>query len=164
MISSEAIGPTRRSRAVETIVLGGLVAGVLDGSDAALVITRISGVSATRVFQFIASGLLGLRAFQEGSVAALISCGIHFLIALTVAITYYLLSLKLSGLLKKPALFGPIFGFGVFCFMHDLIVPLSAAPKQPPASLISLLNLVISHTIFVGLPIALIASRMARAG
>ncbi len=130
----------------------------------ALVITRISGVSATRVFQFIASGLLGVRAFHEGSVAALIGCGIHFLIALTVATTFYLLSVTLPALLKKPGLFGPIFGFGVFCFMHYLIVPLSAAPKQPPASVISLLNLVISHTIFVGLPIALIASRTARAG
>ncbi len=163
MISSEAIGPIRRSRALETILLGGLVAGALDGLDAALVITRISRVPATRVFQFIASGLLGVRAFHEGSGAALIGCGIHLLIALTIATTYCLLSLAFPALLKKPALFGPIFGFGVFCFMHYLIVPLSAAPKQPPASLISLLNLVISHTIFVGLPIALIASRMARA-
>ncbi|MGH9528654.1 MAG: hypothetical protein ACRD2S_01905 [Terriglobales bacterium] len=164
IVNSQVSGRIGNPRAFKTILTGGLVAGVLDGLDAAVVISWINRVSAIRVFQFIASGLLGVRAFKEGWVGAAIGCGIHFLIALSVAAAYYLMTLRLPALLKKPELFGPIFGIGVFCFMHYLIVPLSAAPKQPPASAGALLNLVISHTLFVGLPIALIASRSDRLG
>jgi hypothetical protein len=45
------------------IALGGLTVGVLDGLDA-VVFFGLRGVTATRIFQAIASGLLGRIAFQ----------------------------------------------------------------------------------------------------
>jgi hypothetical protein len=50
----------------------------------------------------------------------------------------------------------------VFFIMRYLVVPLSAAPKQGPATPGALLNLVFSHIFFVGIPIALIVARIAR--
>jgi hypothetical protein len=148
-----------QTRGIKTIVSGALAAGLLDGLDAVFFIGWFRGAHSIRVFQFIASGLLGVKAFDEGSWAAALGVGLHFLISFGVASSYYALSSRFPALLRRPLLFGPIFGLAVFLIMHYLIVPMSAAPKQPPAALPDVLNLLLSHTLFVGLPIALIASR-----
>jgi len=139
----------------------GLLAGVLDGLDAVVFIGLMSGIPVVRVFQFIASGLIGMRAFDGGIPAAALGVVLHFTIAIGAAATFYLLSLKLPILLQRPLLCGPIYGIGVFAFMHYLVVPLSAAPRQPPLRVSSLLNLIFSHIFFVGIPIVLVTSRMA---
>lgn len=140
----------------------GLLAGLLDGLDAVVFIGMMSGIPVVRVFQFIASGLIGVRAFDGGGAAAALGVLLHFTIAIGAAATFYLLSRKLPILLRRPLVCGPIYGLGVFVFMHYLVVPLSATPRQPPISMASLLNLIFSHVFFVGIPIALVTSRMAR--
>ena len=154
--------PLRPSRPLRTIVAAGLLAGVLDGLDAAIFIGIMSGIPVARVFQFIASGLVGVRAFDGDGATAALGVLLHLVIATGAAATFYILSTKLPILLRRPLLWGPIYGIGVFIFMHYLIVPLSAAPKQRPADAASLLNLVFSHVFFVGIPIALVTSKMAR--
>ena len=62
-------------------------------------------------------------------------------------------------LLHKPLLWGPIYGMAVFFVMRYVVVPLSATPRQPPAKVSSLANLVFSHIFFVGIPIALVIRR-----
>ncbi|HEY1731623.1 MAG TPA: hypothetical protein VGG15_07730 [Terriglobales bacterium] len=43
--------------------------------------------------------------------------------------------------------------------MRYIVVALSATPRQPPAKLSSLANLVFSHIFLVGIPIAVMISR-----
>jgi hypothetical protein len=160
--TQEIVFPAGRAAAFKTVLLGGLVAGVLDGMDAIVFLARGRGVAVRRVFQFIVSGLLGVKAFAGGLGTAWLGCGLHFLIATSVAAACYVLSLKVPALLRKPVIFGPIYGLVVFAVMHYLVVPMSAAPKQPPLGVASFLNLVFSHVVFVGLPIALITRRLAR--
>lgn len=136
-----------------------MLAGVLDGLDAAVVIALLNHVSPVRIFQFIASGLIGVRAFHLGGAAAALGVVLHFTIATGAAAVFYLLSLKWPSVIRRPLVCGPIYGLGVFAFMHYIVVPLSAAPKQPPAGAVSLLNLIFSHVFFVGVPIALVTRR-----
>ncbi len=136
------------------------MAGVLDGLDAALVITALNGVSAVRVFQFIASGLIGTRSFRGGMATAALGVLLHFTIAIGAAATFYFASLRLQLLLRKPLLWGPLYGLAVFLFMHYLVVPSSATPKQGSTTAADYLNLIFSHVFFVGIPIALITRRM----
>lgn len=110
----------------------GLLAGLLDGLDAVVYIGMMSGIPVIRVFQFIASGLIGVRAFHGGSPAAALGVVLHFTIAIGAAATFYLLSRKLPFLLRRPLVCGPIYGLGVFVFMHYLVVPLSDAPAEWP--------------------------------
>jgi hypothetical protein len=157
------IVPARLTHALKVIVWGGLVAGVLDGADAVIVIPRLKHIAAIRILRFIASGLLGVRAFRGGWEAALLGPALHFLIAIGAAAIYYALSVRFSLLLRRPFIFGPLFGLAFFGLMQYLVVPLSAAPRQPPLRADEALNLILSHMLFVGLPIALIAARLSGA-
>jgi hypothetical protein len=159
-MKSSADSPVRPSnQALRTILTAGLIAGFLDGMDAAVFIGMIGGVPVIRVFQFIASGALGVAAFRGGWPAAVLGVCFHFTIAIAAAAVYYLLSRQMRFLLRTPFLWGTIYGLGVFVVMHYVVVPLSAAPRQPPASAADLANLVFSHVFFVGIPIALVTRR-----
>jgi hypothetical protein len=97
-----------KPNALVTIAKAGLLAGFLDGMDAVIYIGLISGVPVIRVFQFIASGALGVRAFQGGLGAAALGVFFHFVIAISAAAVFYALSRKLPMLLGKSQLWGPI--------------------------------------------------------
>jgi hypothetical protein len=143
------------------VARAGLLAGLLDGLDAALFIGWVRGVPVERVFQFIASGAIGVKAFQLGLAGAALGVLFHFVIAMSAAATFYLVTLRWKWPLRAPLIAGPIYGLGVFLFMHYVVVPLSAAPKQPPARISALANLIFSHIFFVGIPIALVVGRAA---
>lgn len=152
----------RRNGTLYTVLRAGLLAGLLDGLDAALFIGWVRGVSVERVFQFIASGAIGVKAFRLGLAGAALGVFLHFVIATSAAAAFYLLTRWWEWPLRAPLIAGPIFGIGVFLFMHYLVVPLSAAPKQPPARISALANLIFSHVFFVGIPIALVVGRAAK--
>src|SRR5262249_51849313 len=66
MTTSVTLPQPKRPRAFQTILLGGLVAGIFDGLDAVIFFGWTAGVSPGRIFQHIASGLLGTSAFHRG--------------------------------------------------------------------------------------------------
>jgi hypothetical protein len=86
-----------------------------------------------------------------------LGCQLHFAIAIGAALVYHALGVKVPAMARRPWLAGPTFGLGVFTVMHYVVVPLSAAPRQPPHGPVWFFNMLFSHTLFVGLPIALIA-------
>jgi hypothetical protein len=90
-------------RALEVILYGGLVVGVLDGLYA-VVFNGLRGVSPIRVFQFITSGLVGRSAFSGGVTTFLFGILLHFLIAFTVAGIYCGASLLLPMLIRQAVL------------------------------------------------------------
>jgi len=152
----------RPSHPFKTILVAGLLAGFLDGMDAVVYIAWMSGRSAVRVFQFIASGALGVKSFDGGVATPLLGVCFHFVIAISAAAVFYGLSLWLPTVLRRPLLWGPVYGVGVFVFMHYIVVPMSAAPKQPPLTRAALANLLFSHIFFVGIPITWVTKRFSR--
>jgi hypothetical protein len=80
-------------------VLGGLTAAALDILDA-FAVSILNGRSPVRVLHAIAGGLLGPRAAQGGAPAAGLGLGLHFLIAIGAATTYFLASRRLPVLLR----------------------------------------------------------------
>lgn len=137
---------------------GGLLVGVLDAFDAMIFSGLHGGVSPSRVWQFVASGVLGRAAFSGGMKTVLLGLLIHFLIAFVLAGIYYGASLSFPMLLRRAVLWGSIYGAAVYFVMRYIVTPLSAAPPLS-FSVASLLNGVIGHALLVGLPIALIARR-----
>ena len=148
---------------LRAIVWGGLVAGILDISDA-LVFYAMRGVPPERLLQGIARGLLGTRALEGGWATALLGLGLHFLIAFTATVVYYAASRQLPVLRQRPIVSGLLYGIAVFLFMNMVVVPLSAIGRSPLAMLafnIASANAVLALMLFIGLPIAFAVNRYA---
>jgi hypothetical protein len=158
MNSMPFAAPITRHRAIKSILLGGFLAGVLDGLDAVVFFGLTMGATAVRIFQYIAAGLIGPVSYQGGWRTVALGVLLHFTVATGSATVYYLASLELPGLVRKPLTFGPIFGLVVYIVMYYVIVPQSAVPKTTrPFSALELANELVAHMFFVGLPIALAA-------
>lgn len=150
----------RKPRALDTILYGGLIVGVLDGLDA-LIFFGLRGSKPASIFQYIASGLVGRSAFTGGWKTTLLGVLLHFLVAFILATIYYLLSLAFPILIRRAVLSGLVFGPIAHIVMFFIVTPLSAAPRIP-FRIAPFLNGIIGHALLVGLPIALIARRSAR--
>lgn len=142
---------------LRAIALSCLIAGTLDISDA-LIFYGLRGVAPTRILQGIASGLLGRRAFTQGTRSVILGLLLHYFIATTVATIYILASRKLP-LSKHPFLWGSVYGVLVYIVMNYVVLPLSKIGLRPTPPLIPLLNGVAALIFFIGIPIALIARR-----
>jgi hypothetical protein len=147
-------------RAFNAILYGGLAVGVLDGL-AAVIITILRGGSPARMFQAIASGLIGRASFEGEWTTVLLGVSLHFLIAFIWAAIYYGASLKLPALIRRALICGPIYGVVVYFAMQIIVLPLSAI-RKPPFSFAAPLQGIIVHILCVGLPIALLARRSAK--
>jgi uncharacterized membrane protein YagU involved in acid resistance len=162
-IASYSAIASARPKAFDTILIGGLIAGVLDGLDAVLFYRWSFQVPPDLLFQNIASGLIGRQSFHLGWYTVVLGVGCHFMIALGAAAVFYAGSLALPALFRKPFLFGPAFGIAVYIVMHTVVLPLSAVAKRTvPVTHLELADQLFSHMFFVGLPIALMARKSAR--
>lgn len=150
-----------KARAFDSIVLGGLTAGILDILDA-FVMAVLNGGPVTRVLHAIASGVLGPGAYEGGAAAAALGLGLHFLIATGAATTFFLASRALPVLLRRPVVSGLGFGLGVWAFMYYVALPITFNRPNTLPAWPMLANQLGIHAMGVGLPIALLASRSAR--
>jgi len=152
---------TGRPRAPDTILYGGLVVGILDGLFALTFYGLILGIQPIRIFQSVASGLLGKAAYEGGVRTFLLGILLHFIVATCIAAVYYLASLKLPVLIHRAVVSGLIYGMIAYLVMNYVVIPLSAIGLRP-TSLRLFLPAFIGHALLVGLPVALLARRSAK--
>ncbi|WP_297513883.1 hypothetical protein [uncultured Caulobacter sp.] len=145
-----------------TILLGAAVAGTLDITEACVYWGVTKGVAPERVFQGVASGLLGKAAFTGGAGAAALGLAAHYVIMTGMVACYVLASLRLPILIKRPVTMGLAYGAATFVAMKYGVVPLSNANHGGPFVLATFVNNLSAHLFVVGLPIALIAAWRAR--
>ena len=145
------------SEALEAILIGGLACAILDGL-AASIQFGLLGIPLLRVWQGVASGLLGEPAFSRGWTTGSLGLLLHFVIAFIWAAVFVGLSRLLPFVARAHWISGPLYGVVVFLVMNLIVVPLSARPKRPASSLVMIVQFII-HILFVGLPIALAANR-----
>jgi hypothetical protein len=147
-----------RSALIRATFVGGLVIGVLDALDAIVAYKVAFGLSPIAIYQFVASGALGPSAFSGGLATALLGVAIHFVIAFSAAFVFAAAASVAPSLVRHFVAAGVLYGVGVYAFMNLVVIPLSAIPSSAP-SVPLLLNGIIGHALFVGLPAALVARR-----
>src|SRR3954468_5681400 len=147
-------------RGFRTIAITGLIVGAMDMT-AAIVQAISRGATATRLLQFVASGLIGPKAFQGGAATAALGLGLHFVIAFAVVVVFYAASRQLAFLRRQAALSGLLYGLIVFGVMNLVVLPLSAA--KPRHSLTGDLIQIGIHMFVIGLPTALLVRRFSGA-
>jgi hypothetical protein len=146
--------------AFETIVYGGLTVGILDAM-AATANAALRGVSPVRVWQYVASSVVGSESAAGGAATVALGLLIHFSVAFGVATSFYFLARLLPAVLRYAVIAGIVYGIAVYFAMSYVIVPMTLV-RQGPFTWYGLISGLIIHMLFVGLPVALIAKRFAR--
>ncbi len=136
-----------------------LIAGTLDIADA-LVWNLFRGVRPSNVFQYIASGLIGVRAFRLGAGSVVLGVVLHYAIALIWTAIFYLLARNFALLLRRPVLNGLLYGICVYVVMNFVVLPLSAIPPALHAPTFgSRINGILALMFCIGLTISLLMRR-----
>src|SRR2546423_5169566 len=146
--------------AARAIVITGLIVGAMDITSA-FIIAISRGSTPTRLLQFVASGLIGQKAFQGGAATAALGLGLHFVIAFAVVAIFYAASRRLAFLRRQAVVSGMIYGLIVFGVMNLVVLPLSAA--KPRHSLTGDLLQIGIHMFVIGLATALLIRRFSGA-
>ena len=151
-----------KPKTFQAIFWGGLVAGTLDITAACVYSWLRANVRPVRVFQSVASGLLGPPAYTGGTKTAVLGLALHFLIATTATAVFYFASRRLRFMIERPVTWGLVYGVLVYLFMNFVVLPLSALQQRaaPPLSSRVINMLIIMFC--VGLPISLIVRRFSK--
>lgn len=144
-----------------SILIAGMLGGALDLLFA-VSFAAYNGAAPSRVFQTIASGVLGDAAFAGGHGVAVLGVACHFCLSLLWAAIFAVAAWRLPALTRRLFLTGAAFGLIVFLCMRLVVLPISAFPRpvtfQPLATMLDLL----SHVLLFATPIVLIVGRAIR--
>jgi hypothetical protein len=149
-----------RRGAVLAVLAGGFAAGTLD-IVYAILWSGMYGRSAEWVLQSVASGWLGMAAFEGGTAAAALGLASHYGILFVAAWLYLAASARLPVLRTQAVACGALFGVAIYLFMNFVVLPMSAFPFKPAYPWLVLLRGFASHAIVAGIPIALAVRRFA---
>lgn len=160
--SASAAPSVTSPNALLAIFWGGLACGVFDITQACIAWGIQNHLPPVRIFQSVASGLLGPKAFQGGAKTAALGLVLHFFIAFCWAAGFYVASRQITFLTASPVIAGLLYGEFVWLVMTLVVLPLSAIHRWPPRfDPASIITGPIGHTVLVGLPIALAVRRWA---
>jgi hypothetical protein len=151
-----------RNSLLRSVVLGGLIIFILQFTHIWIVATLIQGSPFTAVWQYIASGALGMSAFEGGIPTALLGVLFHLIISFVVAGVFILSADRIPLLRRYPIPAALLYGLGVYFVMNMVVTPLSAAPPLPPPTTPWLVEGMLEHVLAVGLPLGLIVRRSLR--
>jgi hypothetical protein len=143
-----------RTRALRAILLAGAAAATLDLAFAFAFYGATVGASPLRILHSIASGAFGMAAFDGGIATAAFGLLAHYFILIVAASLYLAASTRMAVLRERAAMCGPLFGVAIYCVMHYVVLPLSAAPKFRTSTL-STSSEFLMH-LLIGLTIALV--------
>ncbi len=141
------------------IVIGGLAAGFLDITFACVYWYLARDVPPQRIFQSVASGVLGKDSYQGGWNSALLGLALHFLMTCAMAAAFYAASRRFAVLTRVPVASGAAYGLLLYGLMNFVVVPLSRAAVGAPRNDLWTWLGIAAHVALVGVPIALAARR-----
>jgi len=143
--------------AVREVWRAGVLTAIVDGAFSSVLSVAFYGSTVTRLFQGVASTLLGPRAFERGLASAAIGVLMHIGVAFAWSLVFFLLLSASSrirawrrarfGALRIAAFYGP----GVWLVMSLVVIPLLTG--RPPMFTVRWWIQLIGHFPFVGLPI-----------
>jgi len=155
-MTNDTVVPFSFGRAVWTVLWIGLIAGTLDITDN-IIYNAFRGVTMKMIFQYIASGLVGMASFQMGGASVALGVAIHYAIALTWTAIFYIASRQIPVLRDRPVISGMVYGAIVYVIMNYVVLPLTRVPplKRPP-TVVGRINAVAALLFCIGLTISLL--------
>jgi hypothetical protein len=154
--------PVRQQHPAAYVIAGGLIAGTLDIAYACIFWAMKAAVPVQRIFQSVAAGLLGKASFQGGAATAALGLALHYFIATTMSVVYYLVARRWPLLGQRPVLCGAGYGLILYGVMNYIVVPLSRAGHGGAKDPLWVGLSIVVHMFLIGVPIALAASAATR--
>ncbi len=146
-----------RNSLLRSIVLGGLIIGILDAIVYHWFVSSVlGGYPLITVYQYMASGALGNAAFEGGVPTALLGALFHFIVSFVVAAVFILSADRIPLLCRYAVPGSLVYGIGVFIVMNLIVLPLSKAPPLPPQTTPQLIAQIVDHILVVGLPLGIL--------
>ena len=155
----EQVSELDQTRSIMPVFVGGLVAGTFDIAYACIFWGLKAGASPLRIFQSVAKGVLGPAAFKGGAATAALGLFLHYFIAVTMAVAYYLVARRWPALVERPLMLGAAYGLVLYGVMNFIVVPLSAARGGGSGGALWVALSIIVHAFLIGVPIALFTRR-----
>jgi len=163
-MTEEKIGGETMSR----LVRAGLLTGIVDGLFSSVLSAFFYGSTVSRLWQGVASVLLGSDALNGGRRTVLIGLLMHFGVAFAWSAVFLFLLLRWEwirgllasrhGVLKVAALYGP------FIWMVMSLVVIPALTQRPPRITLRWWIQWFGHIPFVGIPIVASSAGAPRSG
>ncbi|HEV8581644.1 MAG TPA: hypothetical protein VGX68_21460 [Thermoanaerobaculia bacterium] len=162
-MSTAAIPYSRDRHDLSRLIQAGLLTGITDGLFASVLSVAFYNSTVTRLWQGVASTVLGREAFDGGIRTALIGVLMHFGVAFAWSAVFLFLVMRPSGVrrvlgsrygaLKVASVYGPF----IWLVMSLIVIPLLV--HRPPTFNIRWWVQLIGHIPFVGFPIAAMIGR-----
>lgn len=140
--------------ALRAILAGGLIAGTADIFAAWL----ISGFNPLAIARFIAGGLLGKAALQDGLPASLLGLVLQCGMGLMIAAIFVFAATRMAWMLRRPVVAGLLYGVVVYFVMNYVVMPLSAWQRWPTFKPLSFAEDMLAMLVF-GLIVSFCAKR-----
>ncbi len=155
--STLTVGTVTSRTWLRGVALATLVAGVLDAGFAVVAYVAVAGrFTLETVLQYIATGLIGDRAYADGVtgiLTAALGVGIHFTLAATFSVLFALTAARyLKGTLQV-VIAGLVYGAIVWIVNAGVVLPALSVEHEAAFSPYWWAFLV-DHALLVGLPIA----------
>jgi hypothetical protein len=144
-----------KSRALSFVLAGGLVAGTLDITYACVFWAIRAAVPVQRIFQSVAKGVLGTATFKGGAPTAALGLLLHYFIATTMSVAYYVVARRVKALHRYAVTLGAAYGLVLYGVMTYIVVPLSRAGGGAGGDRLWIGLSILVHMFLIGVPIAL---------
>jgi hypothetical protein len=144
--------------ALKAVALTGLLAGTLDIISALTMYSTTTGKNPMNVLRYISSGVVGPSAFTGGLPMALLGLLLHFFIAYTFTLVFFLLYPRLPILAKNKVIVGLLYGVVIWLVMDLIVLPLFFSPRSP-LELWYVIKGMSILMVMVGLPISVLTNR-----
>jgi hypothetical protein len=153
-----------RKSLLRSVIVGGLFIGILDAIIWHwIVVSLLDGQPLMTVYQYIASGALGMSAFEGGISTALLGVFFHLVISFVIAAVFLLAADRIPLVRRYAIPASLVYGFGVFIVMNMIVTPLSLTPEIPAPTMTDLVIAILDHMLVIGLPLGIIVWRNTRA-
>jgi uncharacterized membrane protein YagU involved in acid resistance len=114
-----------------TIFVSSLLASFAAGIPDIFVAAALSRASAGRVFQLIASGVLGEASYAAGSRSMVLGLCLQIAMSFVIALIFNIAFSYVAAIHRSPLMFGALYGVVIFIVMNFVVVPLSRTyPKH----------------------------------
>jgi uncharacterized membrane protein YagU involved in acid resistance len=142
---------------IRTAILAGIAGAVLIDLYLSISLPMLHLGTPLTLSQWDASNALGVDAFRGGISTAAIGFAMHLCVSIAWGIAFAFAAARIAWIRAHVLPAGVLFGIFVMAFMAFLVVPLGHA-SHPVPSPVGLLNNLVAHTAFFGIPVAWIVA------